>query len=45
MVRDVGAHIGLIQTSLTSGSKLEFEIESIDKSYSFFTISTKIVKQ
>jgi hypothetical protein len=44
MVRDVGAHIGLIQTSLTSGNKLDFNIESINRSLSFFTISTKVVK-
>jgi len=45
MVRDVGAHIGLIQTSLTSGCKLDFSIESIDKVHSFFTISTQVFKQ
>jgi hypothetical protein len=45
MVRDVGAHIGLIQTSLTSENKLEFSIEPIDKKHSFFTISTRINKQ
>jgi hypothetical protein len=45
MVRDVGAHIGLIQTSLTSGYKLEFDIENINKVHSFFTISTKVYKQ
>jgi hypothetical protein len=45
MVRDVGAHIGLIQTSLTSGCKLDYSIESFNKVYAFFTISTKIYKQ
>ena len=45
MVRDVGAHIGLIQTSLTSGCKLDFSIEPMNKVHSFFTISTKVFKQ
>jgi hypothetical protein len=45
MVRDVGAHIGLIQTSLTSGSKLDFSIDPINRSHSFFTISTQVIKQ
>ncbi|MBN1413683.1 MAG: SiaB family protein kinase [Bacteroidales bacterium] len=44
MVRDVGAHIGLIQTSLTSGNKLDYNIDAINKLYSFFTISTKVIK-
>ncbi|MBN2762093.1 MAG: SiaB family protein kinase, partial [Bacteroidales bacterium] len=37
MVRDVGAHIGLIQTSLTSGSQLDFKIDPVDRLHSFFT--------
>jgi len=45
MVRDVGAHIGLIQTSLTSGSKLDFSIDPVNRSQSFFTISTQVIKQ
>lgn len=45
LVRDVGAHIGLIQTSLTSGSKLDYNIEPISKVHSFFIISTKVLKQ
>ncbi|MBP1669930.1 MAG: hypothetical protein H6Q21_2296, partial [Bacteroidetes bacterium] len=45
MVRDVGAHIGLIQTSLTSGCKLDFSIEPMNKVHSFFTISTIVYKQ
>jgi len=45
MVRDVGAHIGLIQTSLTSGNKLDFSIEPINRSQSFFIISTQVIKQ
>jgi hypothetical protein len=45
MVRDVGAHIGLIQTSLTSGCKLDFSIETLNKVHSFFTISTLVFKQ
>jgi hypothetical protein len=45
MVRDIGAHIGLIQTSLTSGNKLDFSIEPINKAQAIFTISAKVNKQ
>ena len=45
MVRDVGAHIGLIQTSLTSRCKLDFSIETMNKVHSLFTISTIVYKQ
>ncbi len=45
MVRDVGAHIGLIQTSLVSGNKLNFKIDPISNIHSFFTISTEVTKQ
>jgi hypothetical protein len=44
MVRDVGAHIGLIQTSIISGNKLEYHILPESDSYSFFIISTKVDK-
>jgi hypothetical protein len=42
--RDVGAHIGLIQTSLLSGSKLNYKITELDKEHSFFTISVDVEK-
>ena len=42
--RDVGAHIGLIQTSLLSGSKLNYEVTELDNKHSFFTISVNIKK-
>jgi len=45
MVRDVGAHIGLIQTSLVSGNKLNIKIDPISNIHSFFTISTEVTKQ
>jgi hypothetical protein len=43
-VRDIGAHIGLIQAGLLTGNKLDLEIKAIDKIYSFFTISAKVNK-
>lgn len=42
MIRDVGAHIGLIQTSLICKSKLNIKITEVDNTYSFFTISVDI---
>lgn len=42
--RDVGAHIGLIQTSLLSGSKLNYKVTELDDEHSFFTISVNIEK-
>jgi len=42
--RDVGAHIGLIQTSLLSGSKLNYKVTELDGDHSFFTISVDIKK-
>lgn len=45
MVRDIGAHIGLIQTSITSGNKIDYSIEPVNKTQSRFTISTNINKQ
>ncbi len=43
--RDTGAQIGLIQTSLISGNKLEFQILSDHKEHDFFIISTKTSKE
>jgi hypothetical protein len=46
MERDTGAQIGLIQTSITSGSKLDFEVLPVDgKEDMFFIISTKTSKE
>ncbi|MBN2215168.1 MAG: SiaB family protein kinase [Bacteroidales bacterium] len=42
--RDVGAHIGLIQTSLLSGDKLNYKVTELDDIHSFFTISVNIKK-
>jgi len=42
--RDVGAHIGLIQTSLLSGGKLNYKVTELDDKHSFFTISVNIEK-
>ncbi|MBN2613405.1 MAG: SiaB family protein kinase [Bacteroidales bacterium] len=42
MERDVGAHIGLIQTSLLSKSKLNYKVTGLDDKYSYFTISVDI---
>jgi hypothetical protein len=42
--RDTGAQIGLIQTSLVSGNKLEFDILDDDKGEIIFIISTTISK-
>jgi len=44
LIRDVGAHIGLIQSSLISRNKLNYNIESINDKYSFFEIEVKINK-
>jgi len=43
-VRDIGAHIGLIQAGLITGNSLMLKIKPIDKTYSFFTISVKVNK-
>ncbi|NJK84956.1 MAG: hypothetical protein HC906_02260 [Bacteroidales bacterium] len=45
MVRDVGAHIGLIQTSLLSKSKITYEVFEMNENHSFFTISVNIEKR
>ncbi len=42
MERDVGAHIGLIQTSILSKSKLNFKVTELDDKNSYFTISVNI---
>ena len=43
--RDTGAQIGLIQTSIISGNKLDFEIVPDGKEAFFFIISTKTSKR
>jgi hypothetical protein len=43
-IRDVGAHIGLIHTSLISGNPLEVSISPIDDTFSFFRIGVKVNK-
>jgi hypothetical protein len=42
--RDIGAHIGLIQTGLITRNALELSIEHIDEKFSFFTITAKVNK-
>jgi hypothetical protein len=42
---DIGAHIGLIQTGLITGNKIEIGIEPIDEVHSFFTITAKVNKR
>lgn len=44
MVRDTGAHIGLIQTSILSGNKLDFSIISESDENQVFILATKINK-
>jgi hypothetical protein len=44
MLKDVNAHVGLIQISIISGSNLDYKITAVDKDHSFFTISASIVK-
>ena len=43
-MRDIGAHIGLIQTGLISGNALNLTIDPIDDKYSFFTVTARINK-
>ena len=43
-VRDIGAHIGLIQTGIITGNELTLMIEPVDDQYSFFTITAKVDK-
>ena len=44
-LRDIGAHIGLIQTGLITGNHIEITINDIDDKHSFFTISAKVNKR
>lgn len=44
-IRDIGAHIGLIQTGLITGNDLTLTIESYDDQHSFFTISAQVNKR
>ena len=43
-VKDIGAHIGLIQTGMIAENPLNYTITEINKNYSFFTISVDILK-
>jgi hypothetical protein len=43
-IRDIGAHIGLIQTGLLSGNTLDFDISDINNKHSYFTISVRLNK-
>ncbi|MBN1116074.1 MAG: SiaB family protein kinase [Bacteroidales bacterium] len=43
-VRDIGAHIGLIQTGIISGNPIEVNISEVDDKHSFFEIAVKINK-
>lgn len=43
-IRDIGAHIGLIQTGLLSSNSLDFRISEINAKHSYFTISVKLDK-
>jgi hypothetical protein len=45
LVRETGAHIGIIQTSIVSGNKLEFIIDNEDQSKPVFMLSVKINKE
>jgi hypothetical protein len=45
MERDTGAQVGLIQTSIISGNKLDFRVLPDDKGGKFFIISTKTSKE
>jgi hypothetical protein len=42
--RDTGAQIGLIQTSIISGNKLDYKVLSDDHDFNFFILSTKTGK-
>jgi hypothetical protein len=45
MVRDIGAHIGLIQTSLLSGNQLDFMVSEEPGKRPTFTLTTRINKE
>jgi hypothetical protein len=43
-IRDIGAHIGLIQTGLITRNTIDLRIEPMDEKFSFFTITAKVNK-
>jgi len=43
-IKDIGAHIGLIQTGLITGNPISIDIKPVDDIYSFFTISALVNK-
>jgi hypothetical protein len=43
-IRDIGAHIGLIQTGLITSNPINVTIDPIDNIYSHFSISAKVNK-
>ena len=43
-IRDIGAHIGLIQTGLLTGNSLSMKLELINEQYSFFTLTARVNK-
>jgi hypothetical protein len=43
-IKDIGAHIGLIQTGLITSNHINVKVEAIDNTYSYFTISAKVNK-
>jgi len=45
LVRDTGAHIGLIQTSILSGSKLDYTITEDSDGNPVFILAAKILKE
>lgn len=44
-IRDIGAHIGLIQTGLITGNDLKLSIEPYDDQHLFCTISAQVNKR
>lgn len=43
-LKDVGAHIGLLQVGVITGNSFEYKIDEIDDKYSYFTLTVKIDK-
>ena len=43
-VRDIGAHIGLIQTGLLTGNPIDLLVEPLNDQYAFFIITAKVNK-
>jgi hypothetical protein len=43
-IRDIGAHIGLIQTGLITSNTISVNVKELDNIYSYFTISAKVNK-